>query len=56
MIKKLKIIIDGNFFLKIKKIKIEKIRSNIIGRASKLIATNVKKNANMYIIIFFKIN
>ena len=56
MIKKLKIIIDGKFFLKITKIKIVKIRSNNIGKASKLTATNVKINVNMYIIIFFKIN
>jgi len=55
-IKKLKIIIDGKFFLKITKIKIVKIRSNNIGKASKLTATNVKINVNMYIIIFFKIN
>ena len=51
--RKFKIIIDIKFFLKINKIEIVKIKSNIIGRASKLIEINVKKNKKIYIIIFF---
>ena len=52
-IKKFKIIIEAKFFLKRNKIKIEKIKSNSIGRASKLTTINVIKNRTRYRNNFF---
>ena len=52
-IRKFKIIIEIKLFLKINKIRTEKIRSKNIGRASKLTMTNVIKKRIIYIIIFF---
>ena len=52
-IRRFKIIIEIKLFLKINKIKTEKIRSKNIGRASKLTIANVKKKSIIYIIIFF---
>ena len=48
--------IEVKLFLKINKIKIEKIRSKNTGRASKLTIKNVKKKRIMYIIVFFILN
>ena len=48
--------IEVKLFLKINKIKTEKIRSKNIGRASKLTIENVKKKRIMYIIVFFILN
>ena len=48
--------IEVKLFLKINKIKTEKIRSKNTGRASKLTIENVKKKRIMYIIVFFILN
>tara|TARA_B100000686_G_C16535611_1_gene834657 strand:+ start:622 stop:834 length:213 start_codon:yes stop_codon:yes gene_type:complete len=53
IIREFKIAIDVYLFLKINKIKIEKIRSNKIGRASKLTDIKVNKNSIIIIVIFF---
>jgi len=52
-IRRFKITIEIKLFLKINKIKTEKIRSKNIGRASKLTIANVEKKRIIYIIIFF---
>ena len=52
-IRKFKIIIEIKLFLKINKIKTEKIRSKNIGRASKLTMTNVIKKKNYIYNNFF---
>ena len=48
--------IEAKLFLKINKIKTEKIRSKNIGKANKLTIENVKKKRIMYIIVFFILN
>ena len=53
IISKLKIKIEGIFFLKIYKINNVKIKSIIIGSASRAIETNVKINKNVLITSFF---
>tara|TARA_B100001250_G_scaffold172217_1_gene148252 strand:- start:522 stop:716 length:195 start_codon:yes stop_codon:yes gene_type:complete len=55
-IRKFNIIIEIKFFLKISKIMKEKIKSKIIGKASKLTIANVKKKRITNVIIFFIIN
>ncbi len=53
IISKLKIKTEAIFFLKIYKIKNVKIKSIIIGSASRAIEINVKINKNVLITIFF---
>jgi len=53
IISKLKIKIEGIFFLKIYKINNVKIKSIIIGSASRVIEINVKINKKVLITIFF---
>ena len=52
-IRKFKTIIAVKFFLKMNKIKIEKIISKNIGSANKLTIINVEKNKNIYRSNFF---